>query len=69
MHLKIQMYRLLQVVSLALPTNGGKQCGPRSDCSYRCSLIWVHTVCHTGFLNISTDKKADDSCCDWRFRG
>ena len=23
----------------------GKQCGPRSDCSFRSSLIWVHTVC------------------------
>ena len=23
----------------------GKQCGPRSDCSYRSSLFWVHTVC------------------------
>ena len=23
----------------------GKQCGPRSDCSYRSSLIWVLTVC------------------------
>ena len=22
-----------------------KQCRPRSDCSYRSSLIWVHTVC------------------------
>ena len=22
----------------------GKQCGPRSDCSYRSSLIWVHPV-------------------------
>ena len=22
-----------------------KQCGPRSDCSYRSSLIWVHPVC------------------------
>ena len=22
-----------------------KQCGPRSDCSFRSSLIWVHTVC------------------------
>ena len=21
-----------------------KQCGPRSDCSYRSSLFWVHTV-------------------------
>ena len=23
----------------------GKQCGPRSDCSYRSSLFWVHVVC------------------------
>ena len=23
----------------------GKQCGPRSDCSYRSSLFWVQTVC------------------------
>ena len=23
----------------------GKQCGSRSDCSYRSSLFWVHTVC------------------------
>ena len=23
----------------------GKQCGPRSDCSYRSSLIWVLPVC------------------------
>ena len=23
----------------------GKQCGPRSDCSYMTSLFWVHTVC------------------------
>ena len=22
----------------------GKQCGPRSDCSYRSSLFWVHTA-------------------------
>ena len=27
----------------------GKQCGPRSDCSYRSSLIWVHTVCRNDF--------------------
>ena len=26
-----------------------KQCGPRSDCSYRSSLIWVYTVCWKGF--------------------
>ena len=24
-------------------------------CSNRSSLIWVHTVCHRGFLNISAD--------------
>ena len=23
----------------------GKQCGPRSDCSYRSSPFWVHAVC------------------------
>ena len=23
----------------------GKQCGPKSDCSYRTSLFWVHPVC------------------------
>ena len=28
-----------------------KQCGPRTDCSYRSSLILVHTVCHRAFLN------------------
>ena len=22
-----------------------KQCGPRSDCSFKSSLIWVHIVC------------------------
>ena len=27
----------------------GKQCGPRSDCSWRSSLIWVHTVCRNDF--------------------
>ena len=26
--------------------------------SYRSSLIWVQTVCHIGFLNISADKKS-----------
>ena len=23
----------------------GKQCGPRSDCSYRSSMFWIHAVC------------------------
>ena len=35
-----------------------KQRGPRTDCSYRSSLIWVHTVCHRDFLNISADEKS-----------
>ena len=46
--------------------HGSKHCRPRSDCSF---LIWVHTFCHRGFLNISADKKADAFCWDWRFRG
>ena len=30
----------------------GKQCGPRSDCSYRSSLLWVHAVCfYTQFVS------------------
>ena len=24
----------------------------------RSSLVWVHTVCHNGFLNISADEKS-----------
>ena len=35
-----------------------KQCGPRTDCSYRSSPIWIHTVYHRGFLNISADEKS-----------
>ena len=34
----------------------GKQCGPRSDCSYRSSLFWVHAVCfHT--LSVSNVRQ------------
>ena len=30
----------------------GKQCGPRSDCSYRNSLFWVQAVCfYTQFIS------------------
>ena len=43
---------------LALLTYRSKQRRPRTDCSYRSSLIWVHTVCHRGFLNISADEKS-----------
>ena len=32
-------------------------------------LIWVHTVCHRGFLNISADEKADDYWCYLRIKG
>ena len=40
----------LKLLSSALSSAGYfkshfcKQCGPRSDCSFRSSLIWVHTV-------------------------
>ena len=39
-----------------------KQCGPRSDCSSRSSLIWVHTVClyaKIGFKSLQ-EYSADD---------
>ena len=40
----------------------GKQCGIRSDCSFRSSLIWVHTVCfYTQFVsNVRQLFAADD---------
>ena len=31
-----------------------KQCRPRSDWSYRCSLIWVYTVCSNLFVQIAS---------------
>ena len=39
-----------------------KQCGPRSDCSYRSSLFWVHAVCfYTYFVsNVRQLFAADD---------
>ena len=40
-----------------------EQTAPRS------SLIWVHTVCHRGFLNISADEKSRRLFCDWRIKG
>ena len=27
------------------PIGASKQCGPRTDCSYRSSLFWVQAVC------------------------
>ena len=40
----------------------GKQCGPRSDCSYRSSLFWIHAVCfNTQFIgNVRLLFAADD---------
>ena len=40
----------------------GKQFGPRSDCSYRSSLFWVHTICfYTLFFgNVRQLFAADD---------
>ena len=51
---------LLQII--ALHYRGikyrSKQREPRTDCSYRSSLFWVHTVCYRAFLNISADEKS-----------
>ena len=61
----------------------GKQCGPKSDCSYRSSLFWVHAVCfYTQFIsNVRQLFAADDSSrrlqqttfsdafFSWRFKG
>ena len=39
-----------------------KQCGPRSDCSPRSSLIWVHTVCLYAKIGLKSlqEYSADD---------
>ena len=34
-----------------------KQCGPRSDCSFRSSLIWVHTVCWYAKIGLKSLQK------------
>ena len=39
----------------------GKQCGLRSDCSYRSSLFWVHAVCfYTYFVSNARQLFAAD---------
>ena len=45
--LKCQSQQLSSALSSAcdFKSHFCKQCGPRSDCSFRNSLIWVHTVC------------------------
>ena len=39
-----------------------KQCGPRSYCSFRSSLIWVHTVCLYANIGLKSlqEYSADD---------
>ena len=39
-----------------------KQCGPRSDCFSRSSLIWVHTVCLYAKIGLKSlqEYSADD---------
>ena len=40
----------------------GKQYGPRSDCSYRSSLFWVHTICfYTSFVSNARQLFAADN--------
>ena len=47
----------------------GKQCGPRSDCSYRSSLFWVHAVCfYTGFVSNARQLFAADDFCRRHFQ-
>ena len=46
-----------------------KHCRPRSDCSYRSSLICVYTICWKCFLTFQQTTKAVKFCCDWRFKG
>ena len=56
----------------------GKQCGPRSDCSYRSSLFWVHAVCfYTSFIGNVRQLFAADNFSrrhfqihfSWHFKG
>ena len=47
----------------------GKQCGPRSDCSYRSSLLWVHAVCFfTLFVSNVRQLFAADDFSRWHFQ-
>ena len=47
----------------------GEQCGPRSDCSYRSSLFWVHAVCfYTLFVSNVRQLFAADNFSRRRFQ-
>ena len=45
-------YNITDKLSIEASRVDPEQIAPRS------SLIWVHTVCHRGFLNISADEKS-----------
>ena len=46
----------------------GKQCGPRSDCSFRSSLFWVHAVCfYTKFVSNVRQVFAADNIFRYMF--
>ena len=52
----------------------GKQCGPRSDCSYRSSLFWVHAVWfYTYLFSICSRRLQQTTFSDaffyWHFKG
>ena len=44
-HLQLSQKIVYFPVCVSSVVNYLKQCGPRSDCSCRSSLIWVHNVC------------------------
>ena len=52
MLLKILLPNITDELSMEANSVDPEQTAPRS------SLIWVHTVCHRGFLNISADKES-----------
>ena len=62
--LKRQSQLLSSVLSSAsyFKSHFCKQCGPRSDCSFRSSLIWVHTVCLYAKIGLKSlqEYSADD---------
>ena len=63
--------RLMQIIALhyrrlSIEANSVDKNRLLLYCSHRSSPIWVHAVCHRGFLNISADEKVDDFCCDLR---
>ena len=62
---KIKRSKVTDYAALSIEANS---VDPEQTAPIGSSLIWVHTVCYRGFLNISADEKADDFCFDWRIR-